>query len=273
MTLDPPSRRPSEEDPVQHVNLTKAKLAAGEPVFGCFFRYPEATLAEFVALQGWDFLVYDAEHGSLQPRDVEHLCRAAELHEVTPITRVTTNDPSTILRYLDAGSHGIHVPWVNRVEGVRDVVTAAKYGPEGQRGFAGSRAARWGMHEPLGDYTRTANRETLVVVHVETAVAVDAIEDYVCVDGVDVLFLGPADLSHSLGYPGEPGHPDVVAALERAAEVVAASDKTLGIYAGSPEAVDRWAARGARYFTTGFEELVKAGTQPYLSGVRAVGRQ
>ena len=252
---------------MQHSNLTRAKLAEGELVFGCFFRYPEPTLAEFVALQGWDFLVFDAEHGSLQPRDVEGLCRAAELHEVTPITRVTTNDPSTILRFLDAGSHGIHVPWVNTVDGVRQVVASTKYWPQGQRGFAGSRAARWGSHEPLGDYTRTANQETLVVVHIETPTAVAAIERYVEVDGVDVLFLGPADMSHSLGYAGQPDHPEVVALLERAAEVIAASDKTLGIYAGSPAAVERWAARGARYFTAGFEELVRAGTNTYLTGI------
>lgn len=258
---------------MQHPNLTRAKLAAGEPVFGCFFRYAQPTLAEFVALQGWDFLVFDAEHGSLEPRDLEGLCRAAELHGVTPITRVTTNDPSTILRSLDAGSHGIHVPWVNTVEGVAQVVASARYWPEGQRGFAGSRAARWGMHEPLGDYTRTANRETMVVVHIETAAAVDLIEQYVAIDGVDVLFLGPADLSHSLGHAGQPDHPEVVAVLERAAEVVAASDRTLGIYAGSPAAVERWAARGATYFTTGFEELVKAGTSQYLTAVRAADRR
>jgi 4-hydroxy-2-oxoheptanedioate aldolase len=252
---------------MQHANLTRAKLDAGERVFGCFFRYPEPTLAEFVALHGWDFLVYDAEHGSLQPRDVEGLCRAAELHEVTPITRVTTNDASTILRFLDAGSHGIHVPWVNTVAEAREVVTSARYWPEGQRGFAGSRAARWGAHEPLGDYTRTANRETLVVVHIETATAADAIEEYVEVEGVDVLFLGPADLSHSLGHAGDPDHPDVVAVLERVAEVVAASDKTLGIYAGSPAAVQRWTDRGARYFTAGFEELLKVGMAGYLAGL------
>lgn len=257
---------------MQHPNLTRAKLEAGESVFGCFFRYREATLAEFVALQGWDFLVYDAEHGSLEARDVEGLCRAAELHGVTPITRVTTNDPSTILRYLDAGSHGIHVPWVNTVEGVEGAVSSAKYWPQGQRGFAGSRAARWGTHEPLGDYTRTANRETLVVVHIETATAVDVIEDFVRVDGVDVLFLGPADLSHSLGHAGEPGHPEVVAALERAAEIVADSEKVLGIYAGSPAAVERWEERGARYFTAGFEELARSGIASYLSGLSRVDR-
>ena len=100
-------------------NTTKAKLAEGKPVFGCFLRYAEPSLAEYVAMLGWDFLVFDGEHGTLQPRDVEDLCRALELHGVTPIARVTTNQPHIILRFLDTGVHGVHVPWVNTPEAVR----------------------------------------------------------------------------------------------------------------------------------------------------------
>src|SRR6185312_2149993 len=92
-------------------NRTKAKLAAGEPAFGCFVRTAEPQLSEYVAMLGWDFLVFDAEHGSLQPREVEDLCRAIEPRGTTPMVRVTTNDAPTILRFLDTGAHGVHVPW------------------------------------------------------------------------------------------------------------------------------------------------------------------
>ena len=87
-------------------NHTKAKLAAGETVLGCFFKYPEPTLAEYIAMQGWDFMIFDGEHGSVQSRDVEDLCRAVEIRGVTPITRATSNQAHIILRFLDAGCHG-----------------------------------------------------------------------------------------------------------------------------------------------------------------------
>ncbi len=249
-------------------NTTKAKLQAGGTVVGCFFRHAAPSLAEYAALLGWDFLVFDAEHGTLQPGDVENLVRAAELRGVTPMTRVTTNQPHIILRFLDTGSHGVHVPWVNSAAEAESAVAAVKYHPRGQRGLAGSRAADWGVTEPLGDYVRRANAETLVVIHIETGEAVDAIEDYLAVDGIDVLFLGPTDLSHSLGVPGERDHPKVVEALHRTAEAVVGSDKVLGIFAGTPEKAVEWRDRGARYITTGLESVLATGTRHYLNQVR-----
>lgn len=249
-------------------NATKAKLAAGEIVFGCFIRYAEPAFTEFAAMQGWDFLIFDSEHGTLQPRDVEELSRAAELRGVTPIARVTTNQAHTILRFLDTGIHGVHVPWVNSVGGAEAAVQSVKYHPLGRRGLAGSRASEWGMYESIGDYTRRANRETMVVIQIETMDAVRAIEEFVRVEGVDVLFIGPTDLSHSLGHTGELDHPEVVAAMDRVADVVVGSDKVLGIFAGSPVAAERWIGRGARYLATGVDGLIKQGMQTYLSQLR-----
>jgi len=250
-------------------NTTKAKLAAGEAVFGCFLRYREPSFAEIVAMQGWDFLVFDGEHGTLEPRDVEDLSRAVEGRGVTPIARATTNQPHIILRFLDTGVHGVHVPWVNSAAGVEQAVQAVKYWPRGQRGLAGSRASDWNQYESLEAYTERANRETLLIVHIETMDAVDAIEDYVTIDGVDVLFIGPTDLSHSLGHPGDLSHPDVVDAMHRVAQVVAPSDKTLGIYAGTAEFATRWLEKGARYFTTAPEGFMKEGMKTYLDHVRS----
>jgi 4-hydroxy-2-oxoheptanedioate aldolase len=253
-------------------NTTKAKLADGQAVFGCFFRYAEPSLAEYVALLGWDFLVFDGEHGMLDPRDMEDLCRAVELRGVTPIARVTTNQPHVILRFLDSGAHGVHVPWVNTPEAVEQAVRSVKYHPRGERGLAGTRASEWGVREPLDAYVERANRETMVIVHIETREAVDAIEAYVAIDGVDVLFLGPTDLSQSLGHPGRPGHPDVVAAMDRVAEVVVKSDKVLGIYAGTAAMTEEWLERGARYFTTGVEMFLRDGMVAHLDRVRGYRR-
>jgi len=249
-------------------NHTKHRLIAGETVVGCFLRYPAATLAEFMALGGWDFMVFDAEHGALQPRDLEDLSRACELHGVTPMVRVTTNEPSTILRFLDAGAHGMHVPWVDSGTVAEAAVQAAKYEPRGSRGLAATRSAGFGLQAPIGDYVRQSNRETLVVVQVESAEGVANIEELVAVDGVDVIFIGPTDLSHSLGHVGNPSHPEVQAAMERIATVVSASDKALGIFVGTPTDAVVWRNRGARYLLTGLEPLLLASTKNYLETVR-----
>lgn len=251
------------------VNKTKAKLAAGETVVGCFLSYAEPSFAEFVALQGWDFLVFDSEHGPLEPRDVQDLCRAADVRDVTPIVRVPTNQQHILLRFMDTGAQGVHVPWVNSAVDADAAVRGIKYGPRGVRGLAGTRASDWGMSGPLGEYTKMANRETLVVIHIETIEAVDAIEDYVAVDGIDVLFLGPTDLSQSLGVPGQIHHPDVEAAMRRVAEVVVKSEKILGLFASTIEMSREWQHYGARYITTGTDGFLRNGMQEFLERVRA----
>ncbi len=250
-------------------NTTKAKLAAGETVLGCFVRYAEPSLAEYIALQGWDFIIFDGEHGTLQPRDIEDLTRATELRGVTPIARVTTNQPSLILRTLDAGVHGIHVPWVNTPEEVEAAVRSVKYGPRGIRGLAGVRAADWTMFESIGDYTQRANRETLLVIHIETAEAVETVEQYVEIDGVDVLFMGPTDLSHSLGVPGQIHHSAVVEAMDRVTKVVVGSGKSLGLYVGNVETALEWKAKGATYLATGSDNFLRQGMRSYLDKIRS----
>lgn len=246
-------------------NSTKAKLAAGGTVLGCFLRTPDANIAEFAALAGWDFLVFDGEHGPLQPGDVADLSRAAELHGVTPIARATTNDPATILRFLDAGAHGVHVPWVNTAEEAEAVVQSAKYGPRGIRGLAGNRLSHWAADAAT---TAAANRESLVVVHIETEQAVSAIDEFVEVDGIDVLFIGPTDLSHSLGVPGDVGHPRMRDAMERVAAAVVPSRVALGLFAADPATVRTWMGRGARYFATALEPLLRPAMRAYLDDIR-----
>jgi 4-hydroxy-2-oxoheptanedioate aldolase len=249
-------------------NTTKAKLLAGKTVHGCFLKYSQPALAEIIAMAGFDFVLFDGEHGTLEPSEIENLVRAVELRGATPLARVTTNQAHIILRYLDTGLHGVQVPWVNTTQDVERAVRSTKYGPRGIRGLAGGRASDWGLPEPIGDYTARANRETMLIVHIETADAVELVEEYVDVDGVDVLFLGPTDLSHSLGHPGQVDHPDVQAAMSHVADVVVPSDKALGIYAGTAEFAREWQERGARYIATGVEQFLLKGMRTYLEDVR-----
>jgi 4-hydroxy-2-oxoheptanedioate aldolase len=250
-------------------NTTKAKLRAGEAVFGCFVRYPEAGLVELLGYEAWDFIVFDGEHGVIEPRDCEHMVRAAELRGVTPIVRATTNAPPVILRFMDTGAQGVHVPWVNSAAEAEAVVRAVKYHPRGIRGLAGVRAADYGQRAPLGEYVQQANTETLIAIHIETIDAVDHLPEIVKVDGLDVIFIGPNDLSHSLGVPGDVRHPTVQAAIQRIVDTVAATELALGIMVGSAQAAQQWRERGARYIAIGMEALLMPAAQSYLLAARA----
>ena len=160
------------------------------------------------------------------------------------------------------------MPWVEDATDAERAVQAVKYGPRGSRGLAGIRAADYGQRGSLGDYVRTANEETLVIVHVESAQAVERVDEIAAIDGVDVVFLGPTDLSHSLGVPGESGHPLVSEHLERAAAATLAAGKVLGVTVPTAEAAVEWLERGARYVTTGIEPLLGAASRTWLERVR-----
>lgn len=252
-----------------HTNHTKQKLAAGQTVWGCFTRYPDATLAEFLGYLGWDFLVFDGEHGTLEPRDCEQLTRAVESRGPTPIIRVPTLNQAGILRFMDTGAQGLHVPWINTADDAEAVVRAVKYLPRGQRGLAGVRAADYGQAGSLAEYVEKANRETLIAIHIETGSAVDELPRILKVPDLDVIFIGPTDLSHSLGYTGQPQHPEVQRVMQHIAELVRPTRAALGIMVTSAELGRLWQERGARYITITVESLLAPAMRNYLQTVRA----
>jgi 4-hydroxy-2-oxoheptanedioate aldolase len=250
-------------------NAVKSKLKAGQTVFGCFVRQPDAALVELLGYFGWDFLVFDGEHSTLEPRDCENLTRAAELRGLTPIARVPDSQPATILRFLDTGVQGLHVPGINSAAEAEAVIRAVKYHPCGQRGLAGVRAASYDQAGSLGDYVRQSNAETLVIVHIESAQAVECLPDILAVADVDVAFLGLTDLSHSLGLPGQLDHPRVQEMARHAADLVARSPVALGMMVNSATAARQWQEHQARYITIGLESLLGAAARGYLQAVRA----
>lgn len=250
-------------------NKTKAKLKLGETTFGCFVRYPDAGLIELLGYLGWDFLIFDGEHGPLEPRDCEHMVRAAELTGVTPIVRVTANQAPVILRFMDTGAQGAQVPNVNSAAEAKAVVQSVKYHPHGTRGLAGTRAAGFGQPAPLTEYVQQANAETLVIIHIETAEAVEQISEIVNVEGVDVVFIGPTDLSQSLGIPGQVQHPTVQAAIDDVVDAVTGARPELGIFVGNLETACKWRDRGARYIATSLEAVLRPAVQNFLKVVHS----
>jgi 4-hydroxy-2-oxoheptanedioate aldolase len=253
---------------VPDLNRTRARLADGQPVFGCLLRYPDAGIAELLALQGFDFVVFDGEHGTLAPQTCEHLVRAVQLHGVTPLVRVEENRVASILRYLDTGVLGCHIPGVDSQEDALRAVRAVKFHPRGDRGLAPSRASGFGAVDGYPAYIGRANRETQVVAHVESVAGVDAVDAIAEVDGVDVLLVGTLDLSHGLGCPGDVEHPKVMACAERVARAAAASGKTLGAVVADVPSAHVWLGRGARYLVTAFESLVVPGARRFLADAR-----
>jgi 2-keto-3-deoxy-L-rhamnonate aldolase RhmA len=249
-------------------NRTREKLATGQVAVGCLLRYPDAGLAEMLALRGLDLVVFDGEHGPLTPLACEHLARAVELHGVTPGVRVSENRAATIMRYLDAGALTCHLPGIESVAEAERAVRAVKFQPAGDRGLAASRASGYGAGGDYGSYVIGANRETQVVAHVESRAGVAAVSEIAAVDGVDVLLVGALDLSHDLGVPGELDHPEVVAASDLVAAAAGRSEKALGAMAVDAGDARRWIERGARYLLMTLESMLGPGVRSLIGEAR-----
>lgn len=249
-------------------NETKSRLRSGGTVFGCFVRYPDPALVELLALQEFDFLVLDGEHGTMEPRDCENMVRAAELGGTTPLVRVPANEPSVILRYLDTGAQGLHVPLVGSAAEAEAAVRSVKYGPRGTRGLAGVRAAAYGQRGLLADYVAMANEETLVVIQIETREAVEAVPEIAAVDGVDVVFVGPTDLSQALGVTGQTAHPVAEKAYDEIARGLADAAPALGVLVANEAEARAWRRRGARYLAFTIDSLLVRSARALLVSLR-----
>ncbi|MFA5622319.1 MAG: aldolase/citrate lyase family protein, partial [Thermovirgaceae bacterium] len=181
-------------------NLVKMKLEAKETVIGPFVGINSPDLVEIMGLAGFDFCVIDTEHGPMDPESIQGLIRAAALTGMSPVVRVPRAEAVDILKVLDVGAHCIHVPQVNDVDTAQAVVQAARYHPAGMRGVAVPRALSYGL-KPLGEALKEANREVMVIVHCENAAGLEKLDGIAAVEGIDLVFVGPYDLSQSLGVP------------------------------------------------------------------------
>jgi 4-hydroxy-2-oxoheptanedioate aldolase len=251
-------------------NHAKRKLRAGETVIGTYVRHSDAGIAEILGYLGFDYLMFDGEHAPIGERECENLARACELTGVTSIVRVPSNQPWMIGRHLDTGIQGIQVPMIDTGAEALAAARAAKYAPMGIRGLAGARAAQYGLPQSFTfpQHIAESNAESMVIAQVETQAAIDNLAEIVATPGIDVIFIGPNDLSLSLGHPADFKHPVVQAAFREIASVVLQSDKALGVLATSAESSLEWRAMGARYLMTVFEALMAPAIRGYLKTVR-----
>ena len=241
-------------------NKAKQKLVEGGTIYGVFCNLHSPMIVELVGHMGFDFALIDAEHGPAGVESCEHMVRAAESADVSIFIRVAMNVRQNILRYLDIGSQGVQLPMVNTKEEAEAVVQAVKYPPQGRRGLAAMRAADYGLKMPLKDYTLMANRETLTVIQIETVEAMNNIGEILTVDGIDVFFIGPTDLSTSMGYTAQADRPEVQSAIDSLVGRIRAAGKAAGTVAYNEQALNKAKERGFQYIVHGLIPTRISGT-------------
>ena len=193
---------------------------------------------------------------------------AAEACGITAIARPATRSPEHILQVLDRGVMGVQVPHVNTAEDARQVIAAVKYHPLGQRGLAaGTRAAVYDSHGTLADYVNAANEATLIAIQLEDEAAIRNIDELLEVDDIDVFFIGPSDLSQSMGHPGNPRAPAVAEAIDSSFRKMVAAGRIPGTPAVA-ENVREVLDKGVRYIYTHLPRLLSSSARAYLNAAR-----
>jgi 2-dehydro-3-deoxyglucarate aldolase len=251
-------------------NPLKQRLGRSERLFGCWLSLASPLAAEALACAGFDFLVVDGEHSPVDTMDMILLLLAIAAGGAQPVLRVAENNAALAKRALDAGSPTLLFPMVASADDARRAVAAMRYpqaGNGGVRGVAGVvRAARFGL---AADYVQRANETACTIVQIESAAGVEACPEIAAVDGVDALFVGPADLAASLGHLGASGHVEVQQAIDRVHAAAAAQGKAAGIFAGSIEEARDYAARGFTMVALAADVIwLLAGAKQALDSVR-----
>ncbi|MDD3164349.1 MAG: aldolase/citrate lyase family protein [Oscillospiraceae bacterium] len=228
-------------------NVLKKKMKCGESAIGTFVKLIDPAVVELLALAGFDFFVLDTEHVAVDREQLTNIVRAADAAGITPLVRVRENQQVEILQNLDLGYAGVQVPNVDTAQQARELVSYVKYTPAGVRGLSPSvRACGYGTCG-VQDYIDAANANTMVVSHCETKTCVENLDEVLQVEGVDVIFIGPMDLSQSYGVPGRPGEPEVRQAIETIKRKTKAAGIAVGTVAGSAEAAKKLIAEGVQY--------------------------
>ena len=230
----------------------KERLHRGETAIGAWLSFQSASVAEIMAGVGFDWLLIDMEHAPYTLESLEITLMAFNGRDTVPIVRVPWNDRVFVKQALDLGAEGILIPYVCSPEEARQAVSLCKYPPEGIRGFGPRRASDY--YRNTEEYVRTANESIIVIVQIEHIKAVESIGQILAVPGIDVVLLGPQDLSGSLGLLGQVEHPQVQAAIGK----VINEALRLGIPVGVPMDVDtaaaapnKWISRGCRFVFAG----------------------
>ena len=241
-------------------NELKWRLKAGEQAYGLWMTIESPIVTELLSTLGFDYFVFDTEHSPLDIYQSQTLMQAMRDEGTTPIVRVWWNDLVAIKRALDIGAYGVVIPWVNNKEQAEIAVKACRYAPTGLRGCGPRRAS---LFDP--DYYETVEKELLIIVQIETREAVENIEDILSVEGIDVSYIGPADLSASHGHLGNMSHPEVQEAIDKVYDASVAAGVATGVHMGSGKTIMDRVEKGYNFITVGNDlGFVRAGAMAVL---------
>ena len=246
----------------------RQKCVGRANLVGSFAAIPHPVAVEVMALSGLDFLCIDWEHAQISRDMIETMVRAADVHRVPVMVRVPGHAPEAIQAALDSGAQGVLVPRVSTAAQAEAAVKASRYPPLGERGVGPGRAAGYGYRIP--EYLAGANDRTVVAVQVETSEGLANIEAIAAVNGVDVIFVGPGDLSVSIDAIGPKGADKLTEAIRRIIGVTVAHGRTSGIFCAKPQDVSQWAAIGASFFVLASDTMfLGAGAAANATAARA----
>ncbi len=227
------------------MNTLKTDLKSARVRRGLFLSSGSEVIAEMAGRAGFDWVLIDMEHGVGNSTTLLHQLQALSGTAATPIVRVGSNTPEVIRNALDLGAAGIMIPHVDTAEEARQAVAASRYAPEGLRGMSSSiRAGGFGLH--FKNYLQTAVPGILVIAQIETPTAVNNAGAIAAVDGIDVLFIGPSDLTQAMGIHGQTEHPDFLAACKTVTRACEQHSRSAGILARSEQDIQRASNSGFR---------------------------
>jgi 4-hydroxy-2-oxoheptanedioate aldolase len=238
-------------------NAFKAGLDSGITQYGLWLGLPDNTAAEIAACAGFDWLLIDGEHAPFDLRTIMTHLQAMSAYPVAPIVRPVEGSTALIKQLLDVGAQTLLVPMVDTAEQAKSLVDAVRYPPNGIRGLGTSlaRAAAWNN---IAGYAQKANDEICLLVQVETQLALDNLDEILAVEGVDGVFIGPSDLSASMGYIGQAGHPDVVSAIKGGLKKIRAAGKYAGLLCLDPSLAKDYEQAGANFIGVGVDTMILA---------------
>jgi 4-hydroxy-2-oxoheptanedioate aldolase len=249
----------------------RARIHSGETLLGCFLTWPQAGTVELLGLAEFDFAVIDAEHGFHGIESIENLVRASDAVPIPAIVRPPRSDSDVVSRSLDAGAAGVLLPRSDHTVSVRQAIENVKFAPQGRRGLGGVRANRYGT-QALDEFVRESNDRTVVAVQIETPGALAELYSIAALRGVDVLFVGPNDLTQALGIPGRTDDPRYREALARVAAAAKENGRAAGIMVGRRDQIPELAEMGYRFFTTSDRSLVLESARAWRGAVVPTGR-
>ena len=241
-------------------NPAKENLQRGE-VVSVISGLMSSEIIDFLGPVGFDAAWLECEHGPVSWEQISDMTRACDLWGMASVTRVNSNDAGLITRTLDRGSMGIVVPHVNTREDAERAMMSAKFAPLGYRGMFGGRQS-FGVP----DYFQKANDQTMVVVLLEEVEALQNLDEILRVDHIDVFFVAPSDLSQTMGHIGNPGHPEVQAAIDQAIEKIVSAGRTPGTLVNDDNAA-AYAAKGVKFLMTSWNGWVTRSGAEFLSRI------